>query len=508
MHPENLARVSETPAIVFLSASGDTMTLPRPTRLLAFLGCFFAAAAATAGLPAENRCPTMSGHPDDTVHDDAAPTLLREGMLLRYDDVLKLRSLIPVEVWRNRNIFFFEGMQMLIGPCHRRYPFPTFFTEATEKFASQVQLDEDGNLEDYVAGLPFPPDAIDPEATDAGMRWAWNLQMRYRGAGPVGDFRLVDIPASVGAVETFLGSFFYIQTGHRADLASDDYRVSEGKKYDFVTGGRFDEPFNARHLAWRQLRPTRAREKYSKTDETFVYVPTMRKVRRAPTAWVDGVYTPRYRVGGDTGGGGMPLGGGNYTFAGSINPTAGASIATAEHIRQGFSELALRPNAYVWRVLEEREVLAPINSARPGYPMTENRNFGPSGLSVASDRWDVRWAIVVEGLARERGRAFDKIVIYVDYQTQVPLYVMTKRRDNRLIEVGIPVHRFSGDDFNYPTWPNGQRALVFDPVAASFYNASTGGSGWRRESYGVRSVPVEAGDLRRYLSTDTLLKGR
>jgi hypothetical protein len=84
---------------------------------------------------------------------------------------------------------------------------------------------------------------------------------------------------------------------------------------------------------------------------------------------------------------------------------------------------------------------------------------------------------------------------------------MTKRKSNRLVEVGIPVHRFSGDVFNYPLWPNGERALVFDPVAAVYYGAGTGRSGWRRESYAVKSLPVRDAELMRYLSPDYLQRG-
>jgi hypothetical protein len=486
------------------------MTLaPTARRLaLALAAAVLAAGAARGAPPPENRCPSMSGVPGASPSDDAAPTPLREGMLLNYENVLSLRELIPIEIWRNREQFFYEGMQMSIGPCHRRYPVPSFFSDASEEFAGRAEIDDDGNLRRYVAGTPFPQDGIDPTAPDAGIRWAWNLQTRYRGAGPVGAFRLLDMPASMGAVMTFEGTFFYIQTGHRADLAKTDYRVPEVEGSDFVTGGVFDEPGNARHLAWRQLRPVEARAKYRRSDDTFVYIPTMRKVRRAPTNWVDGVYTPRYRVGGDSGGGGMPLtGGGEYDITGSISPNTGVSIANAEHIRQGFADLAIRPNAYVWRVLGEREVLAPINSARPGYPENEFKNFGPSGLSVATDRWDVRWAVVIDGLAKERGRGFDSITIYVDYQSLVPLYIMTKLRKGRLVEVGIPVHRFSGDVFDYPEWPGGGPAHVFDPVAATYYNAATGGSGWRRESWAVRSVPLSGARLMRYLSPDSLQRG-
>jgi hypothetical protein len=49
---------------------------------------------------------------------------------------------------------------------------------------------------------------------------------------------------------------------------------------------------------------------------------------------------------------------------------------------------------------------------------------------------------------------------------------------------------------------------VFDPVAAAFYFVPGGGSGWRRESYDVRSLPIEPGEIRKLTSTDDLQKGR
>jgi hypothetical protein len=60
---------------------------------------------------------------------------------------------------------------------------------------------------------------------------------------------------------------------------------------------------------------------------------------------------------------------------------------------------------------------------------------------------------------------------------------------------------------DYPNWPADQRAAVFDPVAAVFYNVADGGSGWRREAYGIRSVPPNDKSLRRMISTDYLSRG-
>ena len=135
-------------------------------------------------------------------------------------------------------------------------------------------------------------------------------------------------------------------------------------------------------------------------------------------------------------------------------------------------------------------MLAPINITRAGYPVDESRNFGPSGLSAGDDRWDVRWAVVLQGSLRERGRDFDLLTLWIDYQTLQPLYVVTKaRRGGRLLEVGIQLHRFSGDVPQYPPWPDGSKANVFDPVGAVFFDAASGGSGWRRAAYDIRSVP-------------------
>ncbi len=470
-------------------------------------GLLLASLAAPVGAkpPPEDQCPTFSGTPGAKgPKQDATPTRLREGMLLGWEDVLLLRTLLPIEIWRNREIFFHDGMRLEIGACHRRYPVPSFFATATEKFAGTSTLDANGNLNGHVAGLPFPQESLESKPEDVALRWAWNLERRFRGAGYASKFRLVDMPTRVGGIQTYLGRWWWLQTGHRTDLAESDYQEPEAEGYSWISAGRFHEPTSARHLAWRQLRPFGAAERYSLSDETFVYVPTMRKVRRAASGWVAAPFPPRARNAGDAAGGGII----NGRDQGAINPTAGESAATTENLRRGFEGLAVRPNAYHWRLLTEREVLAPINVTRSGYPLDANRNFGPSGLSVGNDRWDVRYAVVIQGASKERGRDFDLVTFYVDYQTLQPLYMITKRRQGaRLTEVGILLHRFSGDQMRYPTWPNGEPAHVFDPVGAVFFDVADGGSGWRRESYDGRSLPLERADVERITTLGTLERG-
>jgi hypothetical protein len=298
-----------------------------------------------------------------------------------------------------------------------------------------------------------------------------------------------------------------LRTQHRADLADLSYQVPEGAKNLWVAGGRFDEPFHARHLAWRQLRPEKAAEKFKESDRTWVYVPDMRKPRRAATSWVDGLFTPRYSASQQfQAGGGVPFMVGDQVDA--INPTAGVSAAASENIRRGFVGLVIRPNAYHWTYRGERDVLAPLNASRTGYPLNEERNFGPSGLSLASDRWDLRRAVVIDGVLKRPNENVAGVTLYLDHQTQQPLYYISRRKNGLILDVGILAHRYSGDLGHYPEWPAGGKAHVFDPVAESFYTAAEGGTGWRRESYDIRSLPHEPDERGRMTSVSELTRGR
>ena len=124
-----------------------------------------------------------------------------------------------------------------------------------------------------------------------------------------------------------------------------------------------------------------------------------------------------------------------------------------------------------------------------------------------SQRWDVRWALVLGGAARERNGAFQWIRLYVDYQTAQPLFYVTRRARGNLVDVGVLVHRYSGDIPGYPDWAEGEKALVFDPVLASFYSVQDG-SGWRRESYRITSTPLPPAKIRRYTTSMYLAAGR
>ncbi|HEU4430413.1 MAG TPA: DUF1329 domain-containing protein [Myxococcota bacterium] len=427
--------------------------------------------------------------------------------MIEHAELALLRDLLPSEVWQHRDVFFFEGMRLTIGPCHRRYETSRAFAAASKEYGGRAHVDEAGNLIDHVAGIPFASESIDAPDPDAGARWAWNLERRYRGAGPMGSFRLIDLPdsralAAWTSPQLVAGEFFLVQTGARADLPSHQERSSRGNVW--VAGGAFREPPEARNLAWRQYRSLESAGDARRADEVFSYLPELRKMRRAAGSRSDGMFVPRYRAVGQSNARVVPYGQGGRI--GSIETGHGAALALGDDIDRAFTGLALRPNAWRWRVVAERALIAPLNARTEGWPLRDARNYGPSGLSLASDTWDVRWAVAIEGRARDSASSFPRVTYWVDTQSAQPLYVIRRAAGGGVREIGVLAHRYSGDVARYPAFPSGEPANVFDPVAAAFLALPSGG--WRRESWDARSVPRSEAELRALLSTDALTRGR
>lgn len=455
-----------------------------------------AGSASAIEIPPEGACPPYlvepSGEtgPDDV---DVVPPAFSPGQILDTKDLPVVHDWIPPEVWARRDTFFYEGQTMELGPCHRRYPAPPFFREATQAHQGKASLDASGNLLGFAGeGLPFAPESIVDRAPDAGARWAWNHRYRYMGSGFRGPFRIRQISRRGRKQENFRGNVFVQPLHGLPDLPSDDRRL--------LAGGRFSYPEVARGLRWRQFRRVEADSDYRDSDDVFVYLPGSRKVKRAPPQSVGGLYVP------------------SYTRANSLeNQSLALPDETIrldmggqaiEPIRRGFVGLVIRPNAYTWILQRVQDVLAPINSKHAGYPSDPEREYGPSGLSLASDRWELRRAVVLKGTARDREGPVRELVIYVDAQTLAPLYWITRRSGGRIFEVGIFMGRYSGGDALAAQWEgSGPGFGTVLPVAESFFVAGEGG-GWMRESFELASEPPSSEEMADFGSVRTLRRGR
>jgi hypothetical protein len=130
-----------------------------------------------------------------------------------------------------------QGMRMKIVPTER-LEWPPPYKSATEKYASQVRLNDKGELDGYLAGLPFS--SIDPNDPQAATKAIWNFSYRPQYTDDV-DLRGMEMDtytaSSAGPVEHFeVGHVsFYFNFGRTevSPLPQDPDGVRAGSRYRF-----------------------------------------------------------------------------------------------------------------------------------------------------------------------------------------------------------------------------------------------------------------------------------
>ena len=367
-------------------------------------------------LPPAGSCAPTGGLRGWPIGQDAPPIPFQRVTLIDLGKAEILKNYLPPALWEQRDHFFFEGQRLEIGPCFRDYAPPAFFQEATEKERGKTHLQENGGIADYNAGLPFRPTRSLLDDPQAGLQWAWNVAERYQAGGFRAKFRVSDMVGRSGRAEPFEGELFLVPLSGRADRATADYRVPAAGTQAWVGGGLMTEPFAAREYAWRQYRdagdPRRARSvgrsprlpagvatgtpHQLQSDRRHLSCPRSASGVQPASPAFDGGGMRRLAVGGVA----IGVGGG-----GSITPK-----------RTGFEGIVLRPLLYDFR-LARSSGCANADQCRDAVVSGgHERNYGPWGLSFASDRWDLRRALVLEGRFKgtRGGDQTARLVLYVD----------------------------------------------------------------------------------------------
>jgi hypothetical protein len=122
--------------------------------------------------------------PPAAAQEDATVTgpAFQEGDVITYNRLEALRPYLPEEFWANRDFFFYEGMELEIGPAYRDYTPSKEYVEATERFRGQARIGPGNSLENYTAGQPFPMDEIDCTGDPkAGAKIIWNFDYQWEG---------------------------------------------------------------------------------------------------------------------------------------------------------------------------------------------------------------------------------------------------------------------------------------------------------------------------------------
>jgi hypothetical protein len=171
-----------------------------------------------------------------------------------------------------------------------------------------------------------------------------------------------------------------------------------------VAGGKTRDPTTGHRCAFRQLRSADADADPARPDSLFFFSSEM--VRPERVGW-----DPEF-------------------------PMVACAYQRGIYLPRGG-----RVERYHWRLLGVRDVIAPINLVHPGYPEDPERVFGPSGASLANDRWELRRVLVLE-----TGDGSNRIRQYVDLETLFPLLLA----DGPILIQSAG--RWSEDRPGYPTW--------------------------------------------------------
>jgi hypothetical protein len=410
---------------------------------------------------------------------DAAGPAPKPGDVITFDKVNSLERYLPKEFWDNRDFFFYEGMQLKIGAVHADYTPADAYQAATKANEGKATIGAEASLAGYVSGQPFPMEKIDCKADpQAGAKIAWNFDRRWDGEGGWARFNYSYWDRGERLPLYYEGKNRRVWLSGRVEpeYQATDGDVFRGEARKRAAGIEVEAPFDSRGLTLLTYRYKGSQNPMADThnDDTWVYSPSLRRVRRISSA-----------------------------------QRADAVAGTDFTFDDLFSFDGVVPQ-YEWTCIGKRDLIAPMNSQVKGYPIDKDHNFGPFGLSYADDTWDLRQAVVIELHPRAADHPYSKKVIYIDEQAMEPLYSFAYDRKGELWKLIWHNHRWSEDPgfTEYKGWPGVERPRDVTSVSDVIVNVQTG-TGNRIEYWDRIGTPFDSkGALRRYIDQNRLTKGR
>lgn len=162
------------------------------------------------------------------------------------------------------------------------YEAPREYVEATKKYSGKVELTGDGNLLHYGAGLPFPQ--IDLNDPKAGQKVAWNFYWRWLGddfvnGGGTGIGKIIRFAIEKDGSERRADITGYF-LAPRSRVTLSPKPVIPGYEGIDTIQLRIDE--YPRDASGTTLLETRYADP-ARADDLYVYVPSLRRIRRLTT---------------------------------------------------------------------------------------------------------------------------------------------------------------------------------------------------------------------------------
>jgi hypothetical protein len=310
---------------------------------------------------------------------------VQPGDVITPDNASKVRNLVSP----GNFALVEQGMMMKITPTtHLDWPPP--YKAATEQYSPQVSLSADGELKNYVAGLPFPlVDANDPQAATKIM---WNFEFRPLFTDDIDARNIEAISHRAGSsseIEHFtfghFGVYKYVGRTEVAPMPVDPDVLKTGIA---SRSGAFpilepQEMAGAGIVSQRSVLP-------GVEDAVWEYSRETRRLRRLPMAELSDAFgvASNGSPGSNSGGGG-----GATTYASTWDPDSA----------YGFSG---RIQDYDYKLLGEQPMLASVDGSSPATPCALD-----GGRSVCPENWQVRRVYVIEATAKPRSPVGGNVIV-------------------------------------------------------------------------------------------------
>jgi len=287
-----------------------------------------------------------------------------------------------------------QGMTMDIIPTGQ-LDWPNPYKAATEKYSQQVRMSPEGELSNYVAGLPFP--LLDLNDPQVGLKIMWNFSYRPLYTDDI-DIREAEVesrtadPSVSDSIERFTAGHVALYNNiDRTEIppkpVDPDY-VQSGIRYRFAIYPLLEpsEMRGAGFLRYRHMDPRIE-------DNAWVYSSFSRKVRRvAANTLADTIEN----------GGADSSGGPSTTYANTLDPDT-------------YFGFAAKIEDFDYKLLGVKRMLACVEAANS----PERACPTDGGRTVCPENWEMRYLYVIEATAKPTSRlgspvSIPKRILYID----------------------------------------------------------------------------------------------
>jgi len=360
----------------------------------------------------------------------------KPGDVLTEKDLERIRPFLPPGYLEQLN---FPGMKMEIIAERDHTPRKDFM-DCSEKYQSQVKMNADGSLANYLCGQPFSDASLSPSDPLSGLKSAYNFDYRWQNYGefslnylfiydrfggkrgsepiivePPPEDWIAGVPFSSklpsdvthnyqggGSFERTAGTFYErLYFTHLAPLADKGgvLDIPDAKNFFWKEFEGFISPFDVRGeviINYRYSDPHRA-------DDAWVYDPKLRRVRRISVE------------------------------------VKSDSVAGTEQTVDDFYTFSGRALSWNWKFIGWKDLLC-VFDPKGDYPLF----YGPNG-QVPNDVWSIRRFAVVERTPKAPNHPYSSVVMFWDSQSWAPWLAFAFTRDKKLFKTWGLQEKWSED---------------------------------------------------------------